>query len=154
VTGISASRSPAETNRQTSNPIEGESVSELPMVTKADMNTNLTQGFSRSTQLSISNSLGQSQPSQNQSRPDALASVIAASQQQQHQGNDLRFGPQQGSLEEPSPVVEDPLSGMSDKDRFGLKGLIQILKGTYPDQAALYTGIDVSTLGLEMNSSE
>lgn len=53
-----------------------------------------------------------------------------------------------------SPVIEDPLVGMSDKDRYGLKGLIQVLKGTYPDQAALYTGIDVSTLGLEMNTSE
>lgn len=56
--------------------------------------------------------------------------------------------------EEPAPEIEDPLQGMSEKDRFGLKGLLAILKGPYADQAALASGIDITSLGFDLNSSE
>lgn len=55
---------------------------------------------------------------------------------------------------EDGPMIQDPLPGMSDRDRFGLKGLFGILKGPYPDQAALITGIDINSLGLDLNSNE
>lgn len=51
--------------------------------------------------------------------------------------------------------IQDPLPGMSDKDRFGLKGLIGMLKGPFPDQATLITGMDITELGLgELGSPE
>jgi CCR4-NOT transcription complex subunit 2 len=59
-----------------------------------------------------------------------------------------------GVMEEPSPDVDDPLAGMNDKDRFGLKGLLAIMKGPYADQAALVSGMDVTALGFDLNSTE
>jgi hypothetical protein len=56
--------------------------------------------------------------------------------------------------EEPAPEIDDPLQGMNEKDRFGLKGLLAILKGPYPDQAAFASGIDISSLGFDLNISE
>jgi CCR4-NOT transcription complex subunit 2 len=58
------------------------------------------------------------------------------------------------TTEDPTPEVEDPLAGMNDKDRFGLKGLLAMLKGPYPDQAALASGIDITTLGFDLNTTE
>lgn len=55
---------------------------------------------------------------------------------------------------DPAPEIEDPLAGMNDKDRFGLKGLLAMLKGPYPDQAALVSGIDITTLGFDLNTTE
>jgi CCR4-NOT transcription complex subunit 2 len=66
----------------------------------------------------------------------------------QPQSNDF------GTTEDPAPEVEDPLAGMNDKDRFGLKGLLAVLKGPYPDQAALVSGIDITTLGFDLNTTE
>lgn len=43
---------------------------------------------------------------------------------------------------------------MNDKDRFGLKGLLAMLKGPYPDQAALVSGIDIAALGFDLNTTE
>jgi CCR4-NOT transcription complex subunit 2 len=59
-----------------------------------------------------------------------------------------------GGGDDNGPNVEDPLPGMSDIDRYGLKGLLAMLKGPYPDQAALITGVDINTLGLDLNSTE
>jgi CCR4-NOT transcription complex subunit 2 len=50
--------------------------------------------------------------------------------------------------------IEDPCTGMSDIDRFGLKGYFAMLNGPYTDQAALMTGMDLTALGLDLTSSE
>ncbi|KAK3502657.1 hypothetical protein B0T13DRAFT_461356 [Neurospora crassa] len=49
--------------------------------------------------------------------------------------------------------VQDPLEGMPAIDKFGLKGL-RTLMNNYPDYNSLIIGIDPSSLGLELNSSE
>lgn len=56
--------------------------------------------------------------------------------------------------ESPDQLVEDPCAGMSDIDRFGIKGYLTIAKGPYPDQSALMTGIDIASLGLDLGTSE
>jgi CCR4-NOT transcription complex subunit 2 len=43
---------------------------------------------------------------------------------------------------------------MSEKDRFSLKGLLTILKGPFADQNALMSGIDITSLGFDLNSTE
>jgi len=64
------------------------------------------------------------------------------------------FGNQAVVLENSEQMIEDPCSGMSDLDRFGIKGYLALAKGPYPDQATLMTGIELSGLGLDLNTSE
>lgn len=68
-------------------------------------------------------------------------------------GNDAPAG--KGKEEEKSAAnrVQDPLEGMAPIDKFGLKGL-RTLMNNFPDYNALTCGIDPSTLGLDMRSSE
>lgn len=49
--------------------------------------------------------------------------------------------------------VQDPLEGMAPIDKYGLKGL-RTLMNNFPDYNSLIIGIDPSSLGLELNSSE
>jgi CCR4-NOT transcription complex subunit 2 len=80
---------------------------------------------------------------------------LALSSSQPHsQPNGFEYDNIQNMVENSGPEIEDPLPGASDKDRFGLKGLLAVLKGPYPDQAALITGMDVHSLGLDLNSNE
>jgi CCR4-NOT transcription complex subunit 2 len=51
----------------------------------------------------------------------------------------------------PKPV--DPLEGMSQDDRYGLKGL-RTMMNSYPDYHATVVGIDPVTLGLDLSFSE
>ncbi len=48
---------------------------------------------------------------------------------------------------------QDPLAGMTTIDKWGLKGL-RTLMNNYPDYHALIHGMDHSTVGLDLNSSE
>ena len=49
--------------------------------------------------------------------------------------------------------VTDPLAGMAPIDRWGLKGL-RTLMNNYPDYNALLYGMDPSSLGLDLSSTE
>lgn len=49
--------------------------------------------------------------------------------------------------------IEDPLAHMSEIDKWGLKGFSFLMRN-YPDYAALVTGTDLSTFGLDLQSSE
>ncbi len=51
------------------------------------------------------------------------------------------------------PEPQDPLAGMSESDKWGFKGL-HYLMNNYPDYNALMTGIEPSTLGLDLSSTE
>lgn len=64
------------------------------------------------------------------------------------------FGVSGVTSESPDQLVEDPCAGMSDLDRFGLKGYLALAKGPYPDQSTLMTGIDLGTLGLDLSTPE
>ncbi|KAL2135988.1 hypothetical protein VTI74DRAFT_6037 [Chaetomium olivicolor] len=60
-----------------------------------------------------------------------------------------------GKEEEKSPAsqVQDPLEGMAPIDKWGLKGL-RTLMNNFPDYNALTCGIDPSSLGVDMRSSD
>jgi CCR4-NOT transcription complex subunit 2 len=49
--------------------------------------------------------------------------------------------------------VQDPLAGMAEIDKWGIKGL-RTLMNNYPDYNAMVIGIDPSTLGLDLSSPE
>ncbi|KAI9171162.1 Cobalamin (vitamin B12) biosynthesis CobW-like protein [Paramyrothecium foliicola] len=51
------------------------------------------------------------------------------------------------------PDVVDPLNGMAEVDKWGIKGL-RTLMNNYPDYHAMVVGMDPSSLGLDMNSQE
>lgn len=121
-----------------------------------------TKAFTAATQTAIPGVLNVheqniTQPSSSQpSRKVEGASSIQShsSQQRQQEINDFGVSSSQEPLDDPAPDVEDPLAGMGDKERFGLKGLLSTLKGPYADQAALITGIDINTLGFDLNLTE
>jgi CCR4-NOT transcription complex subunit 2 len=69
------------------------------------------------------------------------------------QNLDSTVGSSQDNLEETGPEVQDPLAHMSEIDKWGLKGFLYMMNN-YPDYAALATGIDVNSLGLDLNSPE
>ncbi|OBT66226.1 hypothetical protein VE03_04383 [Pseudogymnoascus sp. 23342-1-I1] len=85
-------------------------------------------------------------------RPAADAKSIPYNQPipPQSQPNGFEADP----ADEAGPISQDPLPGMSDRDRYGLKGLIEMLKGPFPDQAALITGVDIAALGFDLNTTE
>lgn len=49
--------------------------------------------------------------------------------------------------------VVDPLAGMPDADKWGIKGL-QTLMHNYPDYHAMVVGMDPNSMGLDMSSPE
>lgn len=51
------------------------------------------------------------------------------------------------------PEMQDPLAGMPAADKWGLKGL-RTLMNNYPDYNSMVLGIDPSSLGLDLASSE
>lgn len=66
---------------------------------------------------------------------------------------DSNIASSQSNTEEAGPEVQDPLAGMSELDRWGLKGFT-LMMNNYPDYAALVTGHDVHALGLDLSSPE
>jgi CCR4-NOT transcription complex subunit 2 len=69
------------------------------------------------------------------------------------QNLDSTVGSSQGNPEDTGPEVQDPLANMSEIDRWGLKGFT-LMMNNFPDYAALVTGMDVTSLGLDLNSNE
>ncbi|OTB08084.1 hypothetical protein M426DRAFT_317188 [Hypoxylon sp. CI-4A] len=55
--------------------------------------------------------------------------------------------------EDQSASVHDPLAGMAPIDKWGIKGL-RTLMNNYPDYNAAVTGIDPTTLGLDLTSPQ
>ncbi|KAL4341154.1 hypothetical protein GQ457_08G000990 [Hibiscus cannabinus] len=77
-------------------------------------------------------------------------------QYQQHQ-NQSQFRLQQMSAVSQSfrePGMKSMQAAQSNPDPFGLLGLQSVLRMTDPDLASLALGIDLTTLGLNLNSSE
>lgn len=62
-------------------------------------------------------------------------------------------GSSQSNADESGLEVQDPLPGMSEMDRWGLKGF-SFMMNNFPDYAALVTGTDMNTFGFELNSTE
>ena len=58
------------------------------------------------------------------------------------------------SPSETHPRAKTPLSQMADIDRFGLKGLLAMTDAESLDYNKILAGHDLTTLGLDLNSSE
>lgn len=50
-------------------------------------------------------------------------------------------------------AVQDPLAGMSDADKWGIKGLLALMS-KYPSYNALVHGMDPAQFNLDMESTE
>jgi CCR4-NOT transcription complex subunit 2 len=119
--------------------------------------SNFDQGFGRPSQPEAadnSNIHGQSADRPEGADAKSMAYTQALPPQDRPQLNGFETDPQQDLTDDAGPISQDPLPGMSDRDRYGLKGLLGMLKGPYPDQAALITGVDIATLGFDLNSTE
>lgn len=57
------------------------------------------------------------------------------------------------NAEETEPEFFDPLAGMTELDRWGLKGFTTLMSN-YPSYAHLVCGRDLSNMGFDLNSSE
>ncbi|QPG94854.1 hypothetical protein C2857_007154 [Epichloe festucae Fl1] len=68
-------------------------------------------------------------------------------------GNDDLSTKPRDDKETHAPEAVDPLAGMSESDKFGIKGL-RTLMNNNPDYQALIVGMDPNTMGLDMNSQE
>ncbi|KAB2080994.1 hypothetical protein ES319_A05G102900v1 [Gossypium barbadense] len=78
-------------------------------------------------------------------------------QQYQQQQNQSPFRLQQMSAVNQSfrePGLKSTQAAQSNSDPFGLLGLQSVIKMTNPDLTSLALGIDLTTLGLNLNSSE
>ena len=69
------------------------------------------------------------------------------------QNIDSGMGSPQSNAEDSGPEIQDPLAGMSEMDRWGLKGFSYMMNN-FPDYAALVTGSDTTNLGFDLNSTE
>ncbi|CAH2038629.1 unnamed protein product [Thlaspi arvense] len=78
-------------------------------------------------------------------------------QQYQHHQNTSQYRLQQmsGASQPFRDVGLKPMQGtQSNPDRFGLLGLLSVIKMSDPDLTTLALGIDLTTLGLNLNSTE
>lgn len=89
------------------------------------------------------------QPQQVQRQPPLQSQQQPRQQPQGGFGGDLVDSP--GAVQTPEQV---PLSQMSELDRFGLAGLLGMIRHDSNDVAGLAVGQDLTTLGLDLNQPE
>ena len=85
-----------------------------------------------------------------------MASQQSSSQPQQQNAR-LQQGYTVDTSESPGPTHtpdQTPLSQMSALDRYGLAGLLSMVRSDNPDVAGLAIGQDLTQLGLNLNSPE
>lgn len=68
-------------------------------------------------------------------------------------GNTGSAGKSKDNGENQGPELIDPLAGMPEVDKWGIKGL-RTLMNNYPDYHAMVVGMDPNTLGLDLSSPE
>ncbi|KAI0403915.1 hypothetical protein F4802DRAFT_569049 [Xylaria palmicola] len=65
--------------------------------------------------------------------------------------NEAQAGKSKDKESVTSPAVRDPLAGMAEVDKWGIKGL-RTLMNNYPDYAACIAGLDPTAFGLDLTS--
>lgn len=88
---------------------------------------------------------------------NSVSSYDQLIQQYQHQQNTSQYRLQQMSaVGQPfrDVGIKSMQATQSNPDRFGLLGLRSVIKMTDPDLASLALGIDLTSLGLNLNSTE
>ncbi|KAI9054611.1 hypothetical protein LZ554_001764 [Drepanopeziza brunnea f. sp. 'monogermtubi'] len=88
-------------------------------------------------------------PSPNMSRTDAPPQQDAA----HSQNINSSASSSHSNADESGLEVQDPLPGMTEMDRWGLKGF-SFMMNNFPDYAALVTGTEMATFGFDLNSTE
>ncbi|MCJ1299565.1 hypothetical protein MMC08_002357 [Hypocenomyce scalaris] len=138
---MSTSRSPAESMRQSQGVL---SEQDLNANNRLNQNGNIFSGLQDSQMTMKPDSFTQQrQPSQPQQTSSRLQ------QQQGGFGGDLVDSP--GAVQTPDQL---PLSQMSELDRFGLAGILAMVRNDNQDLASLAIGQDLTQLGLDLNSSD
>ncbi|KAA8650621.1 uncharacterized protein ATNIH1004_003308 [Aspergillus tanneri] len=83
------------------------------------------------------------------------SSALIANQRALAEQQSLQFPAQnQESAEGAQNTEQQPLSEMSELDKFGLAGLLRMIHSDSPDVASLAVGQDLMTLGLDLNQPE
>jgi CCR4-NOT transcription complex subunit 2 len=59
----------------------------------------------------------------------------------------------QSNVEESGPEVQDPLAGMNEIDRWGLKGF-SLMMSNFPDYATMVAGDNIQSFGFDLGSTE
>ncbi|TAQ84081.1 hypothetical protein B7494_g7591 [Chlorociboria aeruginascens] len=142
LSGVSASRSPIDTNRQVSGNILDTDVSAFNAQFTSSNSISLREANTPQSAMNVASS----------SRPDGV-SQPSDSAIPRSQTLDSGIDSSQSNAEDSGPEVQDPLSHMSEIDKWGLKGF-SFMMNNYPDYAALVTGSDISSLGFDLNSTE
>ncbi|PBP26037.1 NOT2/NOT3/NOT5 family protein [Diplocarpon rosae] len=134
ISGPSNSRSPIEASRQ------GAGVAEN------DANTFTSAQFGSSIQ---------SQPQLEERTASSISRTDVPSSHDAARSINMNssVGSSQINVDESRPEVQDPLPGMGEMDRWGLKGFSFMLNN-FPDYAALVNGTEMSNFGFDLNSNE
>ncbi|XXQ33237.1 NOT2/NOT3/NOT5 C-terminal domain-containing protein [Plasmodiophora brassicae] len=85
------------------------------------------------------------------SRGIGYASMVSHAQQQQQQQQHQQQ--QQSPEQQPAPIGSSAARS-SSKSKFGLQGLLGVIRMTDPDRNTLALGTDLTTLGLNLNSAD
>jgi len=150
--GVSNSRSPIESNRQVLGgvPESEPSVSEY-VVSSLIAPAKMIQAFSNT---QFGSSLHQSQREENtihstMSRPDGPGRDSDGAVQR----SQTLDSTSQSNPEESGPEIQDPLAGMNEIDKWGLKGF-SFMMSSFPDYASMVAGENMAGFGFDLGSTE
>jgi len=148
--GLSASRSPLDTMRNGQNGFLEQEKTQNNL--RSLQNGNANNSVFSNPQASSQSGLSSQMPIKPGSFPEQQQRQPQASQQQQQQqtfGRELVDSP--GPVQTPDRM---PLSQMTDLDRFGLAGLLGMIRHESEDLAGLTIGQDLTALGLDLNQPD
>ncbi|KAI9848862.1 MAG: hypothetical protein M1837_006378 [Sclerophora amabilis] len=160
--GMSASRSPIESMRQSqsSQPDQDRNVrsqedcKKLFNADKSLDHKNLSRPVQNGNPIpSLFSNSQVSQPNNTPQPPTQQSSFPGTQQQRQTQQQQQGFG---GDFAESPQAAQpsDPLSSMNELDRFGLTGLLQMIRNEGSDTGSLAIGQDLTALGLDLNQPD
>ncbi|OAT11943.1 NOT2 family protein [Blastomyces gilchristii SLH14081] len=87
--------------------------------------------------------------------PEQQSQPIMQQPPQNRQQKSGNFGDEgQEQSQQGQSSEQAPLTQLSDRDRFGLQGLLSMIRSENPDVATLAVGQDLMTLGLDLNQPE
>lgn len=153
--GSVSGRSPVEANRQGLSVTENDASANV-----SECSPGLHVLEAKQTEIQAFATAQFGAPLQQQREENTALSIMSRTDGSLHQDApshsqalDSTSGSIQGNVEDSGPEVQDPLPGMSEMDRWGLKGF-SVMMNNFPDYAALVTGSDMANFGLDLNSTE
>ncbi|MCJ1368098.1 hypothetical protein MMC16_007237 [Acarospora aff. strigata] len=147
--GVSASRTPLDPGRQGKvGPSEQENHHGIRLPQNGDSGNSIFASMQNS-QLGAKSHAFSEQPPPVQMQPPSQPQQQSRQQQQGGFEGDVFDSP--GAVQTPEQI---PLSQMSELDRYGLAGLLGVIRHDSNDVAGLAVGQDLTTLGLDLNQPD